>query len=72
MLEIMRQLHLTVHNFCWAPNALLARPHYWFCGGGSYASASALIHRRLLPRNPSPDIFLPYSDPFFHSPPPFP
>ena len=60
MLEIMRQLHLTVHNFCWAPKALLARPsHYWVCGGGSYAPASAPFHMRPLPRNPSSDIFFP-------------
>ena len=26
MLEIMRQLHLTVHNFCWAPKAPLTGP----------------------------------------------
>ena len=73
MLEIMRQLHLTVHNFCWAPKALLARsPHYWFYGGGGYAPSSAPFHGRPLARNSSPDLYLPYSDPFIPSPPPFP
>ena len=50
MLEIMRQLHLTVHNFCWAPKALLARPPHII--GSAMAVAMPLF--------PLPSIGAPY------------
>ena len=50
MLEIMRQLHLTVHNFCWATKALLARPPHII--GSAMAVATSLF--------PLPSLGAPY------------
>ena len=52
MLEIMRQLHLAVHNLFGPEGSPDTPPHFWVCGGGSYAPASAPFHRRPLPAIP--------------------